>query len=163
MRIGWLRKHSDYQRVYREGVRRSAPLLTYFFAPQSLQRSSSDGAEAPAPPTRVGLTAGRVLGNAVARNRIKRRMRAAVAQHRTELPPGMDVVLHPRATVRDVPFAEIERDLLRVFRAVPSLENFAAEAAKTPPRPAHAGRKPRAKAGAPAAPARQNADGRSRQ
>jgi ribonuclease P protein component len=160
MRNGWLRKHADYQRVYREGVRRSAPLLTYFFAQQPSPHSSSDSADAPAPPARVGLTAGRVLGNAVARNRIKRRMRAAVAQHRKELPPGIDLVLHPRATVRDVPFAEIERDLLRVFRAVPSSENFAAEAAKTPPRPAHAGRKPRAKAGAPAAPARQSTDGR---
>ena len=147
MRNGWLRKHSDYQRVYQEGVRRSAPLLTYFFAPQSSQPSSFDGADAPALPTRVGLTAGRVLGNAVARNRIKRRMRAAVMRHRDGLPRGMDLVLHPRAAVRHAPFAEIERDLLRAIRAVPAPEKFAAEAEKTPPRsPGAPGRRPRAKA-----------------
>lgn len=163
MRTGWLRKHSDYQRVYREGVRRSAPLLTYFFAPQPILAPDTGTASAGRPMARVGLTAGRVLGNAVARNRIKRRMRAAVTRHREGLPAGMDLVLHPRAAVRDVPFPEIERDLLRAIRAVPQPEHFAAEAAKTPPRPAaRPGAQPGRKTKASARPQMKPDNGRPR-
>ena len=111
-REGWLRKHADYQRVYREGKRQSLPLMTYFFAmrPENTVVKPTD--------SRVGLTAGRVLGNAVVRNRIKRRMRAAVRQHRMELSAGVDVILHPRRTVLEAEFLRIERDVLRAFRTV---------------------------------------------
>ena len=68
--------------------------------------------------SRVGLTAGRVLGNAVERNRIKRRMRQAIRQAQTELTASVDVVLHPRRTVLEAEFPHIERDVLRAFRAV---------------------------------------------
>ncbi len=108
-----LRKHADYQRVYREGRRQSLPLMTYFFA----LRTPSDTARVEA---RVGLTAGKVLGNAVARNRIKRRMRAAVDQHRAELTGAVDVILHPRRTVLDAEFTAISREVMRAFLAVES-------------------------------------------
>ncbi len=83
------------------------------------QRSQrvADAIEVPAG-SRVGLTAGRVLGNAVERNRIKRRMRQAIRQVQTELTADVDVVLHPRRTVLEAEFSEIERDVLRAFRAV---------------------------------------------
>lgn len=114
-REGWLRKHADYQRVYREGKRQSLPLMTYFFAlraPESLgQDTNSSG-------SRVGLTTGRVLGNAVERNRIKRRMRAVVRQHRMELTASVDLILHPRRTVLEAEFLQVERDVLRALRAV---------------------------------------------
>jgi ribonuclease P protein component len=122
-----LRKHADYQRVYREGKRQLLPLLTYFFAVRKPQDAATGGdiakqtdAQAIEIPTgsRVGLTAGRVLGNAVARNRIKRRMRQAIRQAQTELTASVDVVLHPRRTVLEAEFSQIERDVLRAFRAV---------------------------------------------
>lgn len=117
MRDGRLRKHADYQRVYREGKRQSLPLMTYFYAMRPLETDTpqpSMGSRGP----RVGLTAGRVLGNAVARNRIKRRMREAIRMHRGELMAGVDVILHPRRTVLEAEFSQIERDVLRAFRAV---------------------------------------------
>ena len=130
----WLTKHADYQRVYREGRRQSLPLMTYFYA---LRRTAArapshpDSAQPsfiPSPPliSRVGLTAGKVLGNAVERNRIKRRMRAAVRRHREELTAGVDLVLHPRRTVLEVEFAAIEREVERALRTVQA----AAEAAE---------------------------------
>lgn len=68
--------------------------------------------------SRVGLTAGKVLGNAVDRNRIKRRMRQAIRRAQPELTSDVDVVLHPRRTVLEAEFPDIERDVLRALRAV---------------------------------------------
>jgi len=122
-----LRKHADYQRVYREGKRQSLPLMTYFFAARKPQGETAPDSTATATRghaleipvgSRVGLTAGRVLGNAVVRNRIKRRMRQVIRHAQAELPPNVDVVLHPRRTVLDAESSEIERDVLRAFRAV---------------------------------------------
>jgi ribonuclease P protein component len=129
-----LRKHSDYQRVYREGKRQSLPLMTYFFAVRKpLNAPLLGGSEKPArhcaieipSGSRVGLTAGRVLGNAVERNRIKRRMRQAIRQAQTQLTANVDVVLHPRRTVLEAQFSEIERDVLRAFRAVQLMQKQA--------------------------------------
>lgn len=114
----WLRKHADYQRVYREGKRQSLPLMTFFFAPRVENRGAHP--QQNVGNSRVGLTAGKVLGNAVERNRIKRRMRAAVRLHYAELAAGIDLVLHPRRNVLDAEFSDIERDVLRAFHAVQS-------------------------------------------
>jgi ribonuclease P protein component len=106
-----LRKHADYQRVYRESRRYSSASMSYFFR----ARSSDDPAGAH---PRVGLTAGRVLGGAVERNRIRRRMKEAVRLHLSELPPRVDVVLHPRRMVLEMEFARLEREVSRVFASV---------------------------------------------
>ncbi|HET9087928.1 MAG TPA: ribonuclease P protein component [Acidobacteriaceae bacterium] len=106
----WLRKHADYQRVYRKGKRQSLPLMAYFYALR--EPGSSSTAEGP----RVGLTAGKVLGNAVQRNRIKRRMREAVRRKQSYLTASVDVILHPRKTVLEAEFSQIERDVAQAFR-----------------------------------------------
>ena len=54
----------------------------------------------------------------MARNRIKRRMREAIRQHRLELTARVDVILHRRRTVLQAEFSQIEREVLRAFRAV---------------------------------------------
>lgn len=127
----WLRRHADYQRVYKEGKRQSLSLMTYFFA----ARKSADATVADLKDSspRVGLTAGRVLGNAVARNRIKRRMRAAVRLHYGQLVLGMDIVLHPRRTVLEAPFSEVERDVAKAFQAAHAVISAAAGAAVSQP------------------------------
>lgn len=128
-RAMWLRKHSDYQRVYREGKRQSLPLMTYFFLTRdpsishpSQEREGWGTREEPGVdlqlPSRIGITSGKVLGGAVERNRIKRRIRAAVRLHYVELGGGIDVVLHPRRQMLDTEFAAIERDLRRAFQTV---------------------------------------------
>ena len=122
-KIDWrLHKHADYQRVYRTGRRQSLPLLTYFFSMQTEVPSADIPAPAEISDTilgpRIGLTTGRVLGKAVERNRIKRRMREAVRRNLGLLSGPVDVVLHPRRSVLDAEFAAIERDVARAFQAV---------------------------------------------
>jgi ribonuclease P protein component len=108
-----LRKHADYQRVYRDGAKRFSPSMSYFFA---LRGESSAALEGP----RVGLTAGRVLGKAVERNRIKRRLRDIVRRRIGVIDANVDIVLHPKKSVLTVEFAGLEREVVRVFTTIQS-------------------------------------------
>lgn len=68
---------------------------------------------------RVGYTASKKIGNAVARNRAKRRLRAAVQELRGLAQPGWDYVLvaRPQATIAR-PFADLVADLRRALLAI---------------------------------------------
>jgi ribonuclease P protein component len=85
--------------------------MTYFYRVRGTGEAAGETA-------RVGLTTGRVLGGAVERNRIRRRMREAVRLHLMDLPAGVDVVLHPRRTVLEMEFARLESEVARIFAAV---------------------------------------------
>ena len=67
---------------------------------------------------RVGLTAGRVLGKAVVRNRIKRRMREVLRMNLTLLTRDVDVVLHPRKTVLTAQFAQLQSEVAKIFSTI---------------------------------------------
>ncbi len=121
-----LRKHADYQRVYISSRKQFSKQMTYFAALRP------PTAELPADTPRVGLTAGKVLGGAVERNRIKRRMREAVRMHLDELQLPLDVILHPRRSVLTLEFAALEREVRQVFRSV---QNAAAKGTLPPPQP----------------------------
>lgn len=64
-----------------------------------------------APRPRVAVIAGRAIGNAVRRNRAKRRLRAAA---RTVTLPPVDVVVDARPAVLDAPFEHLPADLERL-------------------------------------------------
>ena len=87
--------------------------MTYFFA----ERPSL-----PAPGPRVGLTAGRVLGKAVERNRIKRRMREVVRHNLTLLTRDVDIVLHPRRTVLTAQFTQLQNEIAKIFTVIEKQE-----------------------------------------
>ena len=97
-----LLKHADFQRVYKSGRRQFTGNMTVFF----LRRSDAAG-------QRVGLTVGKVLGGAVDRNRIKRRMREAVRLSTSMGKDPVDVVFHPRKSVLDMPFAQLRAEVDR--------------------------------------------------
>lgn len=102
-----LLRRLEFQRVYKQGQRRSASLCTVFYRPNGL------------PGTRLGITVPKRIGTAVARNRIKRRIREVFRLHRTELPGGWDLVLNPRSGAATVAFPVLERELLRLFPGDP--------------------------------------------
>lgn len=114
-----LRKHADYQRVYKASRKQFGKQMSYFFVLRptvgpdgtALRNANAEGA-------RVGLTVGKVMGKAVDRNRIKRRMREAVRRQLSLLQMPVDVVLHPKRSVIDLDFVVLEREVATVFRAI---------------------------------------------
>ena len=67
---------------------------------------------------RVGLTTGKVLGKAVERNRIKRRLRDIVRRRVTIIEADLDIVLHPRKSVLTMDFAKLEGEVVRIFTTI---------------------------------------------
>jgi ribonuclease P protein component len=123
-----LRKHADYQRAYASGRKRQSASMSWFLAPQ--QPAHIAGMNSAPTGPRVGLTAGKVLGKAHERNRIKRRMREALRRHVELLPEGFDLILHPRRYVLTMEFAKLEAEVLRI------LEQARTEAARSAQKPA---------------------------
>ena len=101
-----LLRHADFERVYKQGQRHFAAHMTVFY----LGRAQGDAA-------RVGFTVGRVLGGAVDRNRMKRRLREAVRRH---LLPGVpvDVVINPKKSLLTADFAELLDEVSRAFAVI---------------------------------------------
>jgi ribonuclease P protein component len=107
-----LRKHADYQRAYAASRKRQSASMSWFLAPQT---PAYAGAELP-PGTRVGLTAGKVMGKAHERNRLKRRMREALRRHVELLPTGCDLIFHPRRAVLTLEFTKLEAEIVRILQ-----------------------------------------------
>jgi ribonuclease P protein component len=115
-RSGRLLKHSDFDRVYKQGRRHFSPHMTVFYLRQA------EGAP-PEKSSRVGFTVGRVLGGAVERNRIKRRLREAVRLRRFVLTGavdvvGVDVVINPKKSVLKLEFAVVLEEVGRALDAI---------------------------------------------
>ena len=131
-----LRKHADYQRVYGASRKQFAKQMSYFFCLRP--EIGADGkplrvADARSP--RVGLTVGKVMGKAVDRNRIKRRMREAVRRNLPLLPAAVDVILHPRRSVIDLDFQVLDREVANVFRAIERTARREERRQREPPEP----------------------------
>ena len=101
-----LSKRAEFLAV-RRGEKRRGPL----FLVEALARSDSG-------PPRVGLTVTRKVGNAVVRNRVRRRLNEAVRVLAAgDMQPGNDYVVVGRKEVLTAPFADIGAELSRRFRA----------------------------------------------
>ncbi len=79
-----LPRNADFQRVRAAKRSWAHPLLVLFAAPSEL------------PATRLGVSVGKRVGNAVVRNRVRRRLREAVRLRRPDLRPGHDLVFIAR-------------------------------------------------------------------
>ena len=99
-------RKSDFDAVYRTGKRCSNAHFTVFLRANEL------------PLSRFGFSIKKALGNAVARNRMRRRLREIVRCHRKEIPPGWDIVIHPKRSVEKARFPALTAELLRMLQCL---------------------------------------------
>ena len=104
-----LLRHADFERVYKQGRRHFAAHLTVFYLP----RKQNDGESGP----RIGFTVSKVLGGAVVRNRMKRRLREAVRLHGM-IPAAVDVVINPKKTLLSAVFSDLQNEVRRAFEVI---------------------------------------------
>lgn len=102
-----LLRRGDFERVYKQGRRHFAAHVTVFY----LGREEGDG-------LRVGFTVSRALGGAVARNRMKRRLREAVRLSRPAQGPPADVVINPKKSVLKAEFEDLLSEVSGAFRVI---------------------------------------------
>src|SRR6185295_6427392 len=108
--VGRLKRRADFLRVAALRRKWAAPGLILQAAPQPA--SEQPESETPEAEIRVGFTASRKVGNAVKRNRARRRLKALVREMiATGANPGLDLVLIARIATVDRPFDELRRDL----------------------------------------------------
>jgi len=94
-----LKKTSDFQRVRRLGKAIAHPLVVSIYLTNHTDE------------TRIGVAAGKSLGNAVARNKAKRLLRAAVAPLLPEIEPGYDILLIARKPILKVNSTQVHQAL----------------------------------------------------
>lgn len=101
-KLARLKKRAEFLAV-RGGEKRRGPL----FLMEVLQRGD-DG------PPRVGFTVTKKVGNAVVRNRVRRRLREAVRLHAAgDMIAGNDYVVVGRGEILTVPFDRLAAELCR--------------------------------------------------
>jgi ribonuclease P protein component len=104
-----LKNRADFLRVAAGRRRAVRPAFIVQAAPPTEDASGTS--------VRVGFTASRKVGNAVVRNRAKRRLRAIAAEVLPQMGhPGTDYVLVARATANQRPYAELLGDLEGALR-----------------------------------------------
>ena len=99
-----VRTSAQFQEIRQRGRSLSNELLVLCMLPNQLAYS------------RFGFSINSRMGNAVARNRIKRRLREIVRLQIAALQPGWDVVLIARRPLRNADYQQMETACARLFR-----------------------------------------------
>lgn len=99
-------RRKDFEAVYRGGKRRAGPHFVVFGLRNGLDV------------TRFGSSVSRALGGAAERNRIRRQVREIVRLHRRGIETGWDIVIQPRRTVAQAPYASLAKELVELLRSV---------------------------------------------
>jgi ribonuclease P protein component len=97
-----LRRRGDFARVRGRGKRFAGVLLTGFML---------DGRRR----TRIGITVAGTVGNAVVRNRLRRRLKAMFDRYPLGTPPWRDIVIIARPGAGEATFEALAGELARMM------------------------------------------------
>jgi ribonuclease P protein component len=99
-----LTRSTDFKRVRHDGKSTAHPFLVLIALENQLSI------------TKVGVTAGRSVGNAVKRNRAKRLIRAALRELYPQITSGYDLIIIARAPIIQVKMPQVQTALQEVLR-----------------------------------------------
>lgn len=112
MKLSTLKRRAEFLRI-RGGRRWSGPAFLIEGKPREEASGCPDG-------PRFGFTVTRKLGGAVVRNRIRRRLKAALHSSAEAAAPHYDYVIVARARAADAPFDELKADMARALARIGS-------------------------------------------
>lgn len=110
-----LKSHRDFVTVLKRRRKVSDQDIVVHFLVRD-DSSVLDGAACDAP--RIGLAVSKAVGNAVARNAVKRRFRVLARRYESRLPERCDVVLRARPSAAHADFQSLDRQMASLFDAV---------------------------------------------
>ena len=117
-----LRQRREFVNVAKKGRKYAAPGLVLQALNRLNDQRRNDGI-ATGSGVRIGFTVTRKVGNAVVRNRVRRRLRAAASQIAPKHAKGnFDLVLIGRAGTKKRNFEELKQDLLKALNHVGAYE-----------------------------------------
>ncbi len=91
-------KNYEFQRLYRRGISAVSPSLVMYCAKGKPEQ------------IRLGLTAGKKIGNSVCRNRAKRRLRELFRIMQPDIRDGIDICIVARTRVLTAPYDKLVSD-----------------------------------------------------
>lgn len=111
MKRAWsLKENYEFRQIYRKGASAAGGSMVIYCRKNRLGHS------------RLGLTASVKIGNAVTRNRARRRLREVYRLNRDKLQKGWDVILVARGRTAAVSWRELNDTFLRLCRKLDILE-----------------------------------------
>ena len=112
MKRAWtLKENYEFRRIYQKGASAAGGSMGVYCRKTRLGRS------------RLGLTASVKIGNAVVRNRARRRLREVYRLNRDKLRGGWDLILVARGRTAAVSWRELNDTFLRLCRKLDLLED----------------------------------------
>ena len=99
-----LKQNHEFRRLYSKGKNAASPYFAVY-----CRRTGR-------PYSRLGLTTGVKLGNAVKRNRVRRRMRELYRTNESKLRPGYDIVMVARTRAIFARYSDLESSFLRLMK-----------------------------------------------
>ena len=98
-----LNKNYEFRRVYSSGKSSATPLLALYYKKNRTGHN------------RLGLTVGTKVGNAVTRNRVRRKLKEIYRLHEAEIKQGLDIVVVARVRSKNAEYAALESDMLSLI------------------------------------------------
>lgn len=98
-----LRKDIEFKRVYKYGKNYWNRYLTIYIFKNNLENS------------RIGFTITKKIGNAVTRNKLRRRMKEICRLNLNNIEKGYDIIIIPKKRTIYLDYKELERQMLNLF------------------------------------------------
>ena len=98
-----LKRRGEFKLVFEQGRKFPSHHLILYVYPNGLEQS------------RLGFVVSKKVGNAVTRNRVKRRLRELFRKLLAADPLSCDIVVVARSTAAEAEFLDLDRSIRRVF------------------------------------------------